>query len=191
MSDAAPDTAIHPSSPRLTPILAAVIYVLLCGGACALLWASSITLATRGGEVKTAQHVLNLLRQRGQGAASGLDTYGLQAADSIASGDKPIVSAAELQARVGSVILNARGTVLSSQADVSEPRGSFEDLTLTVECELMQPDLQPILYGIESSAPFIFIRKVTVHAQDATRQSSEAPRMRVSMLLTTTWRARP
>lgn len=100
------------------------------------------------------------------------------------------VAGAALQQRVGAIIAESGGSVLSSQVDVQGPQAASGRVGLVVSCDLDQTGLQKALYTIESGMPVLFVEQLFVQAGQA-GEPGKGGRMRVQIGVAAQWREVP
>ena len=94
-----------------------------------------------------------------------------------------VANAALLQ-RLTSIIINARGTVVSSEMVQRAGQTKDDYVSAIANCELEQDALQRVLYEIEAGMPFLFIDQLNVRvAPDA----SQGARLRVMLGVAGVW----
>ena len=104
-------------------------------------------------------------------------------------GDKSSIAAAEFQRRVTLGISGAGGTVLSSQLDRQEASDpNVAAMNLTVECEIEQEALTPIIHEFETQTPFLFVEGLSIRLRTDAASQDRPQRLRVSFRLVGYWR---
>ena len=93
------------------------------------------------------------------------------------------LAGAALQQRLEASIASARGRLVSFKLDVA-PRGDERQVVLAVELAIAEPDLQTLLFDLETGHPYIFVEAVEARAPEATQQDAA---MRVSLRVSGQW----
>jgi general secretion pathway protein M len=75
---------------------------------------------------------------------------------------------------------------MSSQVDVKEAQQKAGLVSMVASLELGQPDLQKLLYDLESGMPYLFVDQLTVQAPD-TVTHGEGGRLRVVLGVSGQW----
>ena len=91
------------------------------------------------------------------------------------------IAGAALQQRLEAAVSTAHGRMVSSKVDVA-PREDEHRVTLSAELTIAQPEMQTLLYDLETGRPYLFVDAIEVRAPEA---ASEA--MRVSLTVSGQW----
>jgi general secretion pathway protein M len=138
--------------------------------------------------LNSARDILSQLEARQNNPNTANNAAGAVPAGSPFLGGETItVAGATLLQRVASAITRNGGSVQSSQVDLAGPQAKDGFVTLIISCEMVQPNLQKLLYDLEAGMPFLFIDQLVVQGP---QQSSVAggARMRVLIAVTGEWK---
>ena len=91
---------------------------------------------------------------------------------------------AALQQRVEAAIGAAKGRLVSSKADI-ESHASERRIALAAELTIAEPDLQTLLYDLETGRPYLFVDAFEARASEG---GNEPGVLRVSLSLSGQWR---
>lgn len=158
--------------------LALLLFVGVSG--CASLWQSWT-------DYSSAEQNLKQLRAR-KGLAGLRFTTQPPAGSAYIEGQTATVGGAALQQRIGAVITDAGGSVLSSELDLREAGADGGRLVLVVACDIDQNALQRALYEIEAGMPVLTIDRLSTQTAPGDEKSA-APRLRVQLSISGVWRA--
>jgi general secretion pathway protein M len=78
---------------------------------------------------------------------------------------------AALQQRIEAAIANAKGRLVSSKVDI-ESRSAERWITLAAELTIAEPDLQDLLFDLETGRPYLFVEAFEAKAPDVKTPSS-------------------
>ncbi|HMN72270.1 MAG TPA: type II secretion system protein GspM [Rhodoblastus sp.] len=167
-----------------TAAYAAALALLLIVGAsaCAALWQS-------WSNYSSAAENLEQLRAR-KGLAGLRFTTQPPAGSAYIEGQTATVAGAALQQRIGAVLSEAGGSVLSSELDLHEAGAEGGRVALVVACDIDQPGLQRALYEIEAGMPVLMVDRLTAQTAGGDEKSA-APRLRAQIAVSGQWRATP
>lgn len=141
-------------------------------------------------DLSQAQQMRDQLQARARPAATVDFAVPPPQGPAFLEGPTVTVAGAALQQRVGAIIAEAGGQVLSSQVDVQGPQATSGRVALVVSCDLDQKGLQQALYEIESGMPILFIEQLAVQA-GREREAAKGGRMRVQIGVAAQWRETP
>lgn len=161
---------------------AAALALLLVVGAsaCVSLWQS-------WSNYSSAAENLEQLRAR-KGLAGLRFSTEPPAGSAYIEGQTATVAGAALQQRIGAVVAEAGGAVLSSELDLHEAGAEGGRIVLAVACDIDQPGLQRALYEIEAGMPVLTVDRLTAQTA-AGDEKSATPRLRVQIAVSGQWRA--
>ena len=108
-------------------------------------------------------------------------------ASAFLAGPTLTVAGAALQQRMQDATRAAGGKVISSRIDLQVARAAEGYIGLTQNLEIDEGALQPLLYDLESGAPYLFLDSVAVQSPRATGEA-EGSRMRVVIEAAAQWR---
>lgn len=160
---------------------AAVGLLLAIGlGACATLWQAWT-------DYSSAATNLEHLRAHKDLAGMRLTTQP-PAGSPYIQGQTATVAGAALQQRIGAVLAQAGGAVVSSEVDLREAGADNGRIALLVACDLDQNALQRALYEIEAGMPVLTVDRLTAQTAPGDEKSA-APRLRAQLAISGQWRA--
>lgn len=183
----------HPTIARTLqrhPALGALVYsaVLL---ACAItIWLSVAHVLEQRANLTTATHFLTQLQQRWPAARHGGHAGDAPPGSPFIAGQTVTVAGSKLLQRVSGAITRVGGRILSSQVDLDAARSRPGFISVLVNCELDQPDLQKTLYDLEAGMPFLFVDRLEVHVPERSGHA-KVSRMHVLMSVSGQWRVKP
>jgi hypothetical protein len=90
---------------------------------------------------------------------------------------------AALQQRVGAVIAGAKGRLISSRVDI-ETHSAERRIALAAELSIAEPDLQSLLFELETGRPCLFVDSLEARAAEA---SGDNAALRVSLSVSGQW----
>jgi len=90
---------------------------------------------------------------------------------------------AALQQRVEAAIGAAKGRLVSSKADI-DSHASERRISLAAELTIAEPDLQSLLYDLETGRPYLFVDAFEARASEAANENGV---MHVSLNLSGQW----
>jgi general secretion pathway protein M len=170
-------------------VLPFVGYVALLTGFAVVTWFALSSLAGDYAEYAAAVDVLDRIEGRKFGA-SGLASGADKSGSPFLEGRTVTIAGAALQQRVVAAVTEAGGNVLSTQVDLQGSETKQGYVSLSANLEIIQSNLQQLLYDLETGMPFLFIDQLAVQMpQTAGRVESatETPRMRVQIDVSGQW----
>lgn len=93
------------------------------------------------------------------------------------------LAGAALQQRLEAAAASAKGRLVSSKVEMA-PRGDERRIALTAELTIAEPDVQALLYDLETGRPYLFVDALEVRAPEA---ASGGGAMRVSLTVSGQW----
>ncbi len=130
----------------------------------------------------------NLDHLRGRKGLAGLRfTTQPPAGAAYIEGQTATVAGAALQQRVGAILAEAGGSVLSSELDLREAGANGGRIGLVVVCDVDQNALQRALYEIEAGMPVLAIDRLSAQTAPG-EEKSPAPRLRAQFSISGQWR---
>lgn len=156
----------------------AIVAALLGGAA-----SSAVGLRDQQAEVASlteqAQALEARMRRIGPNKAAGADDSPFVDAATIT------LAGAALQQRVENAVAAVGGHLVSSKVEVGG-RGAEKRVALEAELTVAQPDMQKLLYDLETGRPYLFAE--TFEARAPEKSDAQAPGdMRVTLTLTGQW----
>jgi len=158
------------------------VLIIVGASACSSLWQS-------WSDYSFAAENLGQLRAR-KGLAGLRFTTEPPAGSAYIEGQTATVAGAALQQRLGAIVSEAGGSVLSSELDLRDAGADAGQIGLVVACDIDQNALQRVLYEIEAGMPVLAISRLTVQTA-AGDEKSTAPRLRAQISVAGQWRATP
>jgi len=170
------------------PYVAVAAYAVLVVAILMTIWMSLASVFEQRAVLAESINVLNQLEARQQNPDAANNAAGAVPAGSPFLGGETItVAGATLLQRVAGAITRFGGTVQSSQVDLQGPQAKDGFVTLTISCEMEQPNLQKLLYDLEAGMPFLFIDQLVVQGPETTVVAGSA-RMRILIAVSGQWR---
>jgi general secretion pathway protein M len=165
-------TSAHPIGPlgplgrylARHPSLGVLGYV---GLVLALLLASWVALADiyqRRADLAAASEMLDRLEGRKRAGGGGLRSGAVPAGSPFLEGPTVTVAGAAILQRVSNAVRQFGGNVLSSQVELEGTQSKGGMISVTMSCELDQPQLQELLYDLEAGMPFLFVEQLIAQA---------------------------
>ncbi|MFO1133992.1 MAG: type II secretion system protein GspM [Rhodoblastus sp.] len=163
--------------------MVALVLLLLVGvNACMGLWSSW------SGYSSAAENLEHLRARKGLAGLSF--TTQPPAGSAYIEGQTTTVAGAALQQRIGAILAEAGGSVLSSELDLRDAGAEGGRIGLVVACDIDQNALQRALYEIEAGMPVLTVDRLSVQTA-AGNEKSAAPRLRAQLSVSGVWRASP
>jgi general secretion pathway protein M len=91
------------------------------------------------------------------------------------------LAGAALQQRLEAAVASARGRLLSSKVEVG-PRGDERRVALAAELTIAEPDMQALLYDLETGRPYLFVDAIEARAPE-----TGGGALRVSLTVSGQW----
>lgn len=99
------------------------------------------------------------------------------------AGATPALAAANLQRYIGQVVDNNSGELISTQIDTSTNNGTSIDLSVHIKCQMQE--CFPILFGLESGKPMLFLDRMTITSrQIPARRPDQVPAVELDLRFT-------
>jgi general secretion pathway protein M len=92
---------------------------------------------------------------------------------------------AALQQRIEAAVAAARGRLISSKVDLGG-RGDPRRVALSAELTIAEPDMQALLFDLETGRPYLFVDALEARAGEANGASAAAG-LRVSLAVAGQW----
>ena len=169
------------------PAVASLCYVVLVAALAPVAWFALADVLDRRSALAESEHLLAQL-DRGRGAAAAATRVPGEAPQGspFLEGQTVTQAGAALLQRVAGVITRVGGNVLSSQVDVRDAQAKSGLVSLVASIEVAQPDLQKLLYELESGMPYVFVDQLTVQVPDSVTRG-EGGRLRVVLGVSGQW----
>jgi len=165
------------------PVLCALVVVAIVALGAGAALSAALSLSAERAEVATLAEQSEALRLREERHPSP------PGRDPVASASfeaKTITLAgAALQSRVEAAVAGAKGRLISSKVDV-ESHGAERTLALAAELTVAEPNMQSLLFDLETGRPYLFVDSFEARSSEA---ASESGVMRVSLSLSGQWSA--
>ena len=156
-------------------------------------WAALADIHQRRADLAAASDMLDRLegRKRGGGGA-GLPSGLVPAGSPFLEGQTVTVAGAAILQRVSSAVRQLGGNVLSSQVELEGTQSKGGMISVTMSCELDQPQLQQLLYDLEAGMPFLFVEQLVAQAPQGVAggggvTGTEGGRLRVLLGVSGQW----
>ncbi len=171
------------------PAAAVAVYGALVLAFVAAIWFSLAGILEQRAALSDSLDILNQLEARQQRSnAAGTPAGAIPAGSPFLSGETITVAGATLLQRVASAITQYGGTVQSSQVDLQGPQAKNGFVTLTISCEMDQPNIQKLLYDLEAGMPFLFVDQLVLQAPEASSTAAAGSRMRILIAVSGQWK---
>jgi general secretion pathway protein M len=172
------------------PGAAAVVYASAVVGLGISAWATVGQIKTRRGEVAETAEVLSQLEGRSPSTSRGRakDAEPIMAGSPLLEGVTMTIGGANLLQRVAAAITKVGGSILYTQVDLEGPQAKDGFVGVTVNCEVAQPSLQPLLYDLEAGMPFLFIDQLVAQGP-ATPGTTPEGKLRILISVSGQWQA--
>jgi general secretion pathway protein M len=186
-------TSAHPIGRYLArhPSIGVVGYV---GLVLTLLYATWVALADitqRRADLAAAGEMLDQLEGRKRPAGGVASPSGpVPSGSPFLEGRTVTVAGAAILQRVASAVRQFGGNVLSSQVELEGTQSKGGMISVTMSCELDQPQLQALLYDLEAGMPFLFVEQLVVQAPQGVGggvTGTEGGRLRVLLGVSGQW----
>ena len=170
------------------PYAAVAAYAVLVIALLVTIWVSLASLVDQRAVLADSLDILNQLEARQQNPNAANDQAGgVPAGSPFLGGETITVAGATLLQRVASAITRVGGTVQSSQVDLQGSQSKDGFVTLTISCELEQPNLQKLLYDLEAGMPFLFVDQLVVQTPESSTVAGGA-RLRILIAVSGQWK---
>ena len=170
------------------PYVAVAGYAVLVVAFLVTIWVALAGILEQRAVLADARDILNQLEARQQSRNAANNAAGTVPAGSPFLGGETItVAGATLLQRVASAITRFGGSVQSSQVDLQGPQSKDGFVTLTISCEMEQPNLQNLLYDLEAGMPFLFIDQLVVQGPETSAVAGGA-RTRILIAVSGQWK---
>jgi general secretion pathway protein M len=95
------------------------------------------------------------------------------------------LAGAALQQRLEAAVNAAHGRLVSSRVEVA-PGGDARAISLAAELTIPEPDMQTLLYDLETGRPYLFVESMEARAPEASSDAN-AGAMRVALTVSGQW----
>ena len=116
-----------------------------------------------------------------------LSTGGEKAASPFFEAHTITLAGAALQQRLEAAVTAAHGRLVSSRVEVA-PRGDERAISLAAELTIPEPDMQSLLYDLETGRPYLFVESIEARAPEKSAEAS-AGALRVALTVSGQWNA--
>ena len=176
------------------PVGAAILYVVVVAGLGISAWTTVAEIQARQDEVAETAATLSQLEGRSPQPTRGGRTRSaepIMAGSPLLEGTTMTVGGANLLQRVASAITKIGGTIQYTQVDLEGPQAKDGFVGVTVNCEVVQPSLQQLLYDLEAGMPFLFIDQLVAQAPATQVPGATAPEGKLRILISVSgqWQA--
>jgi general secretion pathway protein M len=167
------------------PAVATTVYLAAVAVLGIVAWMAAADLLDQRQMVAQSEELLAQLDRGRQSAAPHGEVDAPQGSPFL-EGQTVTVAGAALLQRVAAAVTKVGGNILSSQVDVKEAQQKAGLVSMVASLELAQPDLQKLLYDVESGMPYLFVDQLTVQAPDNVTRG-EGGRLRVVLGVSGQW----
>lgn len=147
----------------LNPVVAVVCYVTLVLTLAFTSWVALADIYQRKAQLAHTRDMLHRIEGRSsspEGVRS--PTGSVPAGSPFVEGETLTVAGAAILQRAANAIQRYGGNVLSSQVGIDGPQSKDGMVNVTLSTELGQPELQQLLYDLETGMPFLFVERLVV-----------------------------
>jgi general secretion pathway protein M len=172
------------------PAGAAVLYIAAVAGLAVTAWTTVAEIQARQDEVADRAAILAQLEGRTPlpGRARPREAATVMTGSPLIEGATMTVGGANLLQRVAGAVTKAGGSILYTQVDLEGPQSKDGFVAVTVNCEVAQPALQPMLYDIEAGMPFLFVDQLVAQGPAVPGQMPEG-KLRILISVSGQWQA--
>jgi general secretion pathway protein M len=153
-------------------------------------WAAVADIYQRRADLAAAGEMLDQLEGRRRPAGVGASPLGpVPIGSPFLEGQTVTVAGAAILQRVGSAVRQYGGNVLSSQVELEGTQSKGGMVSVTMSCELDQPQVQALLYDLEAGMPFLFVEQLVVQAPQGVAgvTGTDGGRLRVLLGVSGQW----
>ena len=170
------------------PALAVASYIIIVCSFVSVIWISVVDTYDQARAVSTAADNLRRIESRIKATGeTGQVAEREMRGSPFLEGSTITVAGATLLERVAAAVTQVGGSVLSSQVDVKGEQSADGFVNVIVVFEVSEPNLQRLLYDIESGLPFLFVDRLDVQSSGGVIRS-DGGRIHVSIGVTGQWR---
>lgn len=173
------------------PLIAVLCYVGLVLTLMFATWAALADIYQRHAAIAAAADMLDQLEGRKRAAGGATSPLGpVPSGSPFLEGQTVTVAGAAILQRVASAVRQFGGNVLSSQVELEGTQSKDGMVSVTMSCELDQPQLQQLLYDLEAGMPFMFVEQLVVQAPQGVAggvTGTEGGRLRVLLGVSGQW----
>jgi general secretion pathway protein M len=173
------------------PVGAAVLYVAVVAGLGVTAWTTMAEIGDRQDEVADKAAMLSQFEGRAAPAnrrGKPREAEPLIAGAPLLEGPTMTVGGANLLQRVAGAITRVNGAIQYTQVDLEGPQAKDGFVSVTVNCEVAQPSLQPLLYDLEAGMPFLFIDQLVAQGPAVPNAMPEG-KLRILISVSGQWQA--
>ena len=95
------------------------------------------------------------------------------------------LAGAALHQRLEAAVTSAKGRMVSSKVEVA-PRGDERQISLAAELTIAEPDIQALLFDLETGRPYLFVDSIEARAPEGSGDPGGGA-MRVSLSVSGQW----
>lgn len=154
-------------------------------------WTAVADVLERRAALAAASDMLDRLEGRKRPSSDAASPLGpVPSGSPFLEGQTVTVAGAAILQRVASAVRQFGGNVLSSQVELEGTQSKGGMISVTMSCELDQPQLQQLLYDLEAGMPFLFVDQLVVQSPQgigAGVTGSEGGRLRVLLGVSGQW----
>jgi len=147
------------------PAIGVLCYVGLVLILASATWAAVADIFERRAAVAAATDMLDRLEGRKRSTGDAASPLGpVPSGSPFLEGPTVTVAGAAILQRVATAVRQFGGNVLSSQVELEGTQSKGGMISVTMSCELDQPQLQQLLYDLEAGMPFLFVDQLVVQS---------------------------
>jgi general secretion pathway protein M len=173
------------------PTGAAVLYVAAVAGLGVTAWTTYAEIEARQDEVAETAATLSQLEGRTpppNRRGKPRESDPIMAGSPLLEGTTMTVGGANLLQRVAGAITKVNGTIQYTQVDLEGPQAKDGFVSVTVNCEMAQTSLQPLLYDLEAGMPFLFVDQLVAQGPAVPNATPEG-KLRILISVSGQWQA--
>jgi general secretion pathway protein M len=137
--------------------------------------------------VAEASEILDRLQGRRATPGEAGVPANLPAGSPLLEGPTVTVAGAALMQRVSSAVARAHGRIMSSRVELHNSEFGAGFLGVTTSFEIVQPELQTLLYDLEAGMPFLFVDQLVAQSSATTSADSQDGRLQVLLTVYGQW----
>jgi general secretion pathway protein M len=169
------------------PVVAVACYVGAVLALTVTTWAAVTDIQQRQAAIAAANDILGQIEGRRTATGDSEAAAGtIPIGSPFLEGQTVTVAGAAILQRVASAVRRYGGNVLSSQVELEGTQSKGGLVSVTVSCEVDQPDLQRLLYDLEAGMPFLFVNQLAVQSGQG-NAVADGGRLRVLLAVSGQW----
>ncbi len=164
-----------------------MIYAALLSVFVLIAWSAASDIFERRAAIAAATEQLAQLQEyRPQASTAAGSTEAAPTGSPFLEGPTVTVAGAALLQRITNAIAQVGGSVESTQIELPGTQSKTGHIAVIASCEVAQPELQKLLFDLESGMPFLFIDQLVVQPPAASLVQLQG-RLRVQLTISGHW----